>query len=642
MRRTHFALWSTLTPAGLVVITTGVAIACGIGPSPATDCANVPHAPIPKEIETAIRAYQESTGHTAITGVDVVASPSSLPDDETDYTQWRAHGIVSMGAVAQLFMDANYVGSDTYWTGALDWMATRAQPQPEGGHAWPGWENATPYYEQIAKASTAWNAMAFAEGYLRVLAAGGSTAQADAYRDMADDAMVWLDAVKVPLSYFATWFPEYADAEGCVFFELFQHPHFYNIGSYGVAAVGRGAVEVFRATGSAEAENVVRCVAQSYLELAEDDGNGGLKWGVFSPMLSGYYGTSFCAGVSGIAEFLIEMAITWDDPEYEMLARSALKYLINMSEEVPESPYQPAYRWPGREDVAPGTETYSVITGNGAAGIGRAFLSAYEAWGDARYLEFVEGAANYVLHEGNTDTPAGTLDWTAHFDWTNWCVGHIGPMNFLGDAYDVTGDVNHGLGFLRAAQWLADQMIPFEVGRMFPSNISDPVANRTDMIWGFTGLTNLFYDSIPSLVYIEPALSMYVDALQWTEDAAAPEAGGLVWQFEYDLTGGGSGRSSLHETVARVADVVASARPNPSRATVAITTPADAARVDVFDVRGRLVRTLLDPPVGGAAWTWDGRNEIGGRVPQGTYFARPMDARGNPVTDRPIRVTILR
>jgi flagellar hook assembly protein FlgD len=44
----------------------------------------------------------------------------------------------------------------------------------------------------------------------------------------------------------------------------------------------------------------------------------------------------------------------------------------------------------------------------------------------------------------------------------------------------------------------------------------------------------------------------------------------------------------------------------------------------VYDVSGRLVRTLVDgrQPEGVATATWDGRNDGGGRVASGVYFYR--------------------
>ena len=53
--------------------------------------------------------------------------------------------------------------------------------------------------------------------------------------------------------------------------------------------------------------------------------------------------------------------------------------------------------------------------------------------------------------------------------------------------------------------------------------------------------------------------------------------------------------------------------------------PAAArVRLRVFDVRGRMIRTLVDGlrPAGTNQATWDGRDNTGRRVASGTYYAR--------------------
>jgi flagellar hook assembly protein FlgD len=69
-------------------------------------------------------------------------------------------------------------------------------------------------------------------------------------------------------------------------------------------------------------------------------------------------------------------------------------------------------------------------------------------------------------------------------------------------------------------------------------------------------------------------------------------------------------------------------RPNPftSETTVAYTVPSAGAAVAVrvYDVRGRLVRTLAEGPRGGGAHSavWDGRDSSGRIVSPGIYFCR--------------------
>jgi hypothetical protein len=73
-------------------------------------------------------------------------------------------------------------------------------------------------------------------------------------------------------------------------------------------------------------------------------------------------------------------------------------------------------------------------------------------------------------------------------------------------------------------------------------------------------------------------------------------------------------------------------RPNPSRAEVTISyslSQAGPARLAIYDVQGRLVRSLIDGwrQAGGDAVVWDGRNDQGKPVSSGIYFYR-LDAEG--------------
>ena len=85
------------------------------------------------------------------------------------------------------------------------------------------------------------------------------------------------------------------------------------------------------------------------------------------------------------------------------------------------------------------------------------------------------------------------------------------------------------------------------------------------------------------------------------------------------------------------------ARPNPSNAitTVQFTSwsAGDRVCIELFDVTGRPVRTLLDgpQPAGDGQASWDGRDDQGARVAAGLYFARVRSA-GRSGVVRVVRV----
>jgi hypothetical protein len=88
---------------------------------------------------------------------------------------------------------------------------------------------------------------------------------------------------------------------------------------------------------------------------------------------------------------------------------------------------------------------------------------------------------------------------------------------------------------------------------------------------------------------------------------------------------------------------LAQAVPNPSveRAAIAFHLPsAQHVRLALYDVKGRLVRTLVDGavPAGDNSALWDGRRDDGRSVPAGLYFYRLTAARSGALEGRLIRL----
>jgi flagellar hook assembly protein FlgD len=82
-----------------------------------------------------------------------------------------------------------------------------------------------------------------------------------------------------------------------------------------------------------------------------------------------------------------------------------------------------------------------------------------------------------------------------------------------------------------------------------------------------------------------------------------------------------------------VSSIALAVSPNPASTTLAVefTLPmAGHAAVEVFDVRGRRVRTLGEGTraAGAHRFTWDGSDRRGGTVPAGIYLVRLVTDRG--------------
>jgi hypothetical protein len=83
--------------------------------------------------------------------------------------------------------------------------------------------------------------------------------------------------------------------------------------------------------------------------------------------------------------------------------------------------------------------------------------------------------------------------------------------------------------------------------------------------------------------------------------------------------------------------------PNPSGGATELAFTLDnpgLVTVAVFDVQGRLVRTLATQRfvTDSATVAWDGKSDGGADVPSGTYFARVMTAAGGVATEKIVRV----
>ena len=120
--------------------------------------------------------------------------------------------------------------------------------------------------------------------------------------------------------------------------------------------------------------------------------------------------------------------------------------------------------------------------------------------------------------------------------------------------------------------------------------------------------------------------------------------GGEGWYVD-DVTLTYDGGQPVDVPLAPASFALATPTPNPSRTgrttlSFALPRPADT-RLALYDVRGRLVRTLVEGPrpAGPSFADWDGRDDAGHVVAHGLYFAR-LSARG--VGERTTRIVLVR
>ncbi len=86
------------------------------------------------------------------------------------------------------------------------------------------------------------------------------------------------------------------------------------------------------------------------------------------------------------------------------------------------------------------------------------------------------------------------------------------------------------------------------------------------------------------------------------------------------------GTSSVGDNLALGRYLTAGPNPMQSNTTIAFAGAANqGVELDVYDLRGRLVRSLMTSGSSSGQVAWDGRNSSGQNVPQGIYFVRMRD-----------------
>lgn len=206
-----------------------------------------------------------------------------------------------------------------------------------------------------------------------------------------------------------------------------------------------------------------------------------------------------------------------------------------------------------------------------------------------------------IQAEGNAyvDVGCSTPEWYARAD-----VRNIFEVVFtLSEAtdYDLSGTLTSSGGgsYLDFWEW------------------QTPGTNLLHSAWG-NGLTPFsFQGTLPA--------GQYRIAIDCTADAEANE--GEFWQLDatYDLTFSTGGATSAPPPHAGPAPTFLTVGPNPMRDSASIRYAAAGrghVQIDVFDVLGRRVRRLANDAGPEGVLVWNGRSDVGSRLPGGVYFLR--------------------
>jgi FlgD Ig-like domain/FG-GAP repeat/FG-GAP-like repeat len=246
---------------------------------------------------------------------------------------------------------------------------------------------------------------------------------------------------------------------------------------------------------------------------------------------------------------------------------------------------------------------------------------------DDGYDDFIAGATNFdngqtdegrvYAFYGSPSGPSATPDWTAESNQTasyfGLAVGSAGDFNqdgfddaVVGASGFDAGQTNEGRAFVYfgSAAGLASTPMWIESNDAYSS------------LGGSVSAGDIDGDARPELILGAPAT----------------DANGSAFAYAWSGATGLNPPSEGPIALGRIDEI----RPNPAPgiATISFTVVgATESRLDIHDVQGRRVRTLVaaSSASGRGEVVWDGRDQDGRAAPTGVYFARLIDSSASGV-----------
>jgi rhamnogalacturonyl hydrolase YesR len=245
----------------------------------------------------------------------------------------------------------------------------------------------------------------------------------------------------------------------------------------------------------------------------------GFKW-PDSVGSSNYY-TDLYYGSSGIVTLFSDLYEKTTDDIYYEYAVGGANWLIDRA--IPEAG---GYKWPSDEE----SSLYYTGLYVGSAGTGDAFLNLYETLLDTIYLEYAEGAANWLMSvaifEGQDECKWPSSQYASDY-CTDIVYGASGIGLYFLRMYNLTNNQEYLDYACYAGNWLVNQATPAGSGYKWEFSNYVPYI-YTGFSHGTAGIGYFLAE-----LYEHTNESLFLDysegAGQWLIDIAVPENGGCKW-----------------------------------------------------------------------------------------------------------------
>jgi len=261
------------------------------------------------------------------------------------------------------------------------------------------------------------------------------------------------------------------------------------------------------------------------------------------------------------------------------------------------------------------TSDWNIAHGN-TSGDFLSGMSANDLVADPVFVDAAGGNYALGLHSPAIDSGSDQVgtDWDGSITDRGWFGG---PTSLVGMPHHVNGLQVENSGGTATLTWQAvDGAVTYAVYRAEADVFVPTVGTLCGLV---TAPDRTFSEMVPA-------------GDDWYYTVCAVDDAGCASGFSEQVAAGGGGSASAVDNGLPRALAIESIAPNPfnPRANVRFAVPVTTTiRVQVFDLRGRLVRTLQDGVLaaGNHTVTWDGTDGGGRMAATGVYFVRLDDGR---------------